>query len=95
MAWCVWSSKKHVSCVTMLVRVLLTGAAADAKYVGSLGTVEWTKGSQLSQTSSSFIVVLYAVPFLKIFLLLIIPGGWHRAIEAAIEPSRPVEPSSH
>ena len=60
-AWCVWSSKKHVSCVTMLVRVLLTGAAADAKYVGSLGTVEWTKGSQLSQTSSSFIVVLYAV----------------------------------
>ena len=41
---------KHVSCVTMLVRVLLTGAGAVAKFVlGSLGTVEWTKESQLSQ----------------------------------------------
>ena len=76
-----------MSCVTMLVRVLLTGAGANAKYVGSLDTIEWTKGSQLSQTSSSFIVVLYAVPFLKIFLLLIMQGGRHRAIEAAIEPS--------
>ena len=61
---------------------------ADAKYVGSLGTVEWTKGSQLSQTSSSFIVVLYAVPFLKFFVLLIIPG-----VPVGIEPSR--LPSSH
>ena len=78
--------------------VLLTGAGggADAKYVlGSLGTVEWTKGRPTFSTSSSFIVVLYAFPFWKVFHVLIIRGGRHRAIEAAIEPSshRAIAPS--
>ena len=85
-AWCVWSSMWAV------VATLADTCRCEFKVcVGSLGTVEWTKGSQLSHTYSSFLAVLYAVSL----LLLIIQGGCHRAIEAPSRRHRAIEPSSH